>query len=49
MDPFDFYLAEALGMTLSDLQDRMPNAEYIAWQAYYTWRAAQAELAAERI
>lgn len=45
LDPFDFILAEALHMTIADMHDRMPNDEYIAWQAFYTYRAAQQQLA----
>lgn len=39
MDPFPFVLALDLGKTLAELDD-MPYPEYLAWQAYYTWRAA---------
>ncbi len=46
LDPFEFVLAEALGMTVADLRDRMSNDEYLSWRAFYAWRAAQRELAA---
>ncbi len=45
LDPFDFLLAEALGMTVAEIRDRMSNAEYIEWRAFYTYRAAMRELA----
>lgn len=47
LDPFDFVLAEGLGMTLNELWTRMPNNEYHAWRAFYVWRHAQQELAAK--
>ena len=48
LDPFDFMLAEALGMTVDEMTARMPNIEYLRWQAFYRWRAAQRELARKK-
>ena len=45
LDPFEFVLAEALGMTVDELRDRMSNQEFTQWAAFYRWRAAQRELA----
>jgi hypothetical protein len=45
LDTFDFALAETLHMTLAEMNERMPNNEYLAWRAFYNWRAAQQELA----
>lgn len=45
LDPFDFQLAENLGMTVARLRDEIPNSELLAWQAFYEWRAAQREVA----
>ena len=46
-DPFDYMLAETLGMTVEEMHRRMSNAEHLQWRALYTYRAAQRELAAE--
>ena len=43
MDTFEFVLALDLGKTLTELS-AMPQREYIAWRAYYTYRAAMADL-----
>ena len=45
LDPFDFSLAESLGMTVERMRDEMANNEYHQWRAFYTWRNAQRELA----
>jgi hypothetical protein len=45
IDPFDFLLAESLHMTIAEMQDRMSNAEYVAWRAFYVYRNAQEEMA----
>ena len=45
LDPFDFLLAERLGMTVRTMRARMGNDEYLAWRAFNVWRNAQAELA----
>lgn len=34
VDTFRFYLAEKLGKTAGEI-DRMSNAEYVEWAAYY--------------
>ena len=43
LDPFTFTLAEALGKTLGEI-GAMPNRDYIAWRAFYTYRTAMAEM-----
>jgi hypothetical protein len=45
LDPFDFILAERLGMTVKAMRDTMPNNEYLQWRAFHVYRAAQVELA----
>ena len=47
-DPFDFILAEKLGMTVARMRNEMSNHEYIGWRAFYTWRAAMRELESKR-
>lgn len=47
MDTFQFVLAQDLGKTLDEL-DAMPRREYLAWRAYYTWRASMQELEAKK-
>lgn len=42
MDTFQFVLALDLGMTLEQLA-AMPRREYLAWQAFYTYRKAMAD------
>jgi hypothetical protein len=49
LDPFDYTLAEALGMTLQTMRDTMPNNEYLSWRAFYVWREAKREIAAKEI
>lgn len=44
LDPFDFLLAERLGMTVGELRDRMSNDEYLQWRAFVKWRNAMQEL-----
>jgi hypothetical protein len=44
IDAFDFTLAERLGMTVAEMNERMTNIEYIAWRARENWRNAMAEL-----
>lgn len=39
IDPFDFFLAEGLGMSLAQVH-ALPNAEYVAWRAFYVFRHA---------
>ena len=43
MDTFPFVLALDLHRTIEEL-DAMSQREYIAWAAYYTYRAAMAGL-----
>lgn len=43
VDVFAFYLAHELGTTVTEVE-RMPHAEYIGWRAYFTARAALADL-----
>lgn len=43
MDTFPFVLAQDLGRTLEEV-GAMPNREYVAWRAYYTYHAAMAKL-----
>lgn len=45
IDSFDFYLAEKLGCFVADL-DRMSNAEYTAWAAYYEATSAMKNMKA---
>lgn len=47
LDTFQFVLAQDLGMTLAQLGE-MSFDEYLHWQAFYTYRAAMAELEAKR-
>jgi hypothetical protein len=43
MGTFDFVLALDLHKTIAELGE-MPSREYLAWQAFYKYRAAMAEL-----
>jgi hypothetical protein len=43
LDTFPFVLALDLGQHLSSI-DAMPYPEYLAWQAFYTYRAAMADM-----
>ena len=43
LDTFDFVLAETLHLTLEQV-DAMSNNEYLRWRAFYTYRAAMAEM-----
>lgn len=45
IDSFDFYLAEKLGCFVADL-DRMSNAEYQSWAAYYEATSAMKNMKA---
>jgi hypothetical protein len=38
-DPFEFFLAGELSMTVAELRVRMSSAEYAQWVGYYDWRA----------
>lgn len=39
-DPFEFVLAESLGMTLAQVRASMTAGEYAEWYAFHTWRRA---------
>jgi hypothetical protein len=43
LDPFDFLLAEKLGMSLAQV-DAMSNNEYLRWRAWTVYRQAMAEM-----
>lgn len=43
LDPFDFMLAEALGLTLAQVGE-MSNNEYLRWRAFYVYREAMREM-----
>lgn len=40
-DPFEFFLAERLSMTVEELSNRMSSAEFAQWAGYY---ASQREI-----
>lgn len=42
MDSFQFVLALDLGRTLEEMA-AMPRREYLAWQAFYTYRKAMVD------
>lgn len=42
VDAFDFVLAEALGMSLTEVR-ALPNTEHEEWRAFYEWRRAMQE------
>lgn len=46
VDTFDFVLASDLGQPLHAVRS-WPNADLVAWRAYYTYRNAMDELAAK--
>jgi hypothetical protein len=48
LDPTDFALAESLGRTVRELHETMGNDEYLAWRAYYVYRAEMAKIDAKR-
>ena len=47
LDAFDYVLAEALGMTVAEMQVRMGNDEFTRWRAFHTYRAAMRKLELE--
>jgi hypothetical protein len=47
LDTFDFVLALDLGRTLAELS-AMSMREWLAWRAYYTYRAAMSQMEARR-
>lgn len=48
LDPFDFALAEKLGLMVHQMREQMPNIEYWQWRAYYTYKAAMIDLEARK-
>lgn len=44
LDPFDFLLAESIGMGVQQMRDTLSNQEYIQWRAFHVWRNAQRDL-----
>ena len=44
LDPYEFVLAERLGMTLAELSDRMTTREFAAWQAFDVYRIEMQKL-----
>ena len=44
---FEFYLADRLKMTVRQLREEMPAAEFVGWQIYHGRKAQRAELAAK--
>ena len=32
---FTYFLADKLGLLVADLEERMPNAEFVMWSRYY--------------
>ena len=43
LDPFEFVLAERLGKSLEEVR-AMPNADFVAWRAFYVYRDSMAEM-----
>ena len=43
LDPFDFLLAEQLGITLAQV-GAMSNNEYLRWRAWHVYRTAMANM-----
>ena len=43
MDPFDFMLAEKLGLTLAQV-GAMANREYLAWRAWHVYVNAMQDM-----
>jgi hypothetical protein len=43
LDPFDFQLAQKLGLTLEQV-GAMSNNEYLRWRAYAVYRTAMDEM-----
>jgi len=41
-DAFDFVLARDLGRTLGEIH-QMPQAEMVAWRAFYRWEKAMVD------
>jgi hypothetical protein len=45
LDPFDWILAERLGMTVAELNETMTEPEYQSWRAFHVYRNAMEEKA----
>jgi hypothetical protein len=43
LDPFEFVLAERLGLTLAQV-GAMSNHEYLRWKAWHVYRQAMSEM-----
>lgn len=48
LDPFDFVLAEKLGMTVEHMLTVMSNREYFMWRAFYRYRSELEKLEYEK-
>jgi hypothetical protein len=48
IDPFDWMLAEALGMTIGEMNERMSAREHTSWRAFWRYRSEMQKLAAQR-
>jgi hypothetical protein len=44
LDPFDFVLAETLHMTVEEMNQRLSNAEYLQWRAFFSFREAMRDM-----
>lgn len=47
-DSFDYVLAEMLGMTVLELQERMSQREFIEWKAFVKYRNTMVEFEKEK-
>ncbi len=45
---FEFFLAEKLGRTITELRQTLTQREFVQWSIYYGRKAQQRELAAAR-
>lgn len=43
-DPFDFYLARDLGMSLAQMNAAMSEREYQQWRGFHVWKNAMDDL-----
>lgn len=48
LDPLDFVIAEKLGATIEEMEDRLSNREYLAWRAFHVYRAAMRDFEIEK-
>ena len=44
LDPFEWQLAESLGMTLRQMADGMSEREYASWRAFFIYRREMQKL-----